>query len=95
MAFASLALAPIPPVQVFGLFVAIGVIIAWLLTMVFVPAFVVLLGEESLKRIATSNVEACERLLAGGVRRMGLLATKRSYIVVGLFVLLVPLLYPE
>ena len=49
VAFASLALAPIPPVQVFGLFIAIGVVIAWLLTMVFVPAFVIVLGEESLK----------------------------------------------
>ena len=83
-----MALAPIPPVQVFGLFVAIGVISAWLLTMVFVPAFVIVLGEESLKRIATGNVTASERLLAGGVRQMGRLAMKRSYIVVGLFVLL-------
>lgn len=89
VAFASLAIAPIPPVQVFGLFVAIGVIIAWLLTMVFVPAFVILLGEDSLKRIVSGNAEASERLLAGGVRRMGLFATKRSYIVVGIFVLLV------
>ena len=95
VAFGSLALAPIPPVQVFGLFVAIGVVIAWLLTMVFVPAFVIVLGEESLKRIATGHVTASERILAWGVRRMGRLATKRSYIVVGLFVLLVPLLYPE
>ena len=37
VAFASLALAPIPPVQVFGLFVAFGVFCAWLLTMVFLP----------------------------------------------------------
>ena len=87
VAFASLALAPIPPVQVFGLFVAIGVVIAWLVTMVFVPAFVVLLGEESLKRIAAGNVTASERLLAEGMRRMGRLAAKRSYIVVVLFVL--------
>ena len=88
VAFASLALAPIPPVQVFGLFVAIGVIIAWLLTMVFVPAFVLLLGEEGLKRIGSNNVEARDRLLAGGLRRMGRLASKRSYVVLGLFVLL-------
>jgi predicted RND superfamily exporter protein len=40
VAFASLALAPIPPVQVFGLFVALGVLAAWLLTMLFLPAFI-------------------------------------------------------
>ena len=89
VAFGSLALAPIPPVQVFGLFIAIGVIIAWLLTMVFVPAFVIVLGEESLKRIATGNVTASERILAWGVRGMGRIATKRSYIVTGVFILLV------
>ena len=94
VAFGSLALAPIPPVQVFGLFVAIGVIIAWLVTMVFVPAFVIVLGEESLKRIATGNVTASERILAGGMRGMGRLATKRSYIVTGIFVLLAAVSIP-
>ena len=38
--FASLALAPIPPVQVFGLFVAFGVMLAWLLTITFIPAYI-------------------------------------------------------
>ena len=36
--FASLALTPIPPVRVFGLFIAIGVVIAWLMTMTLLPA---------------------------------------------------------
>jgi len=38
--FASLALTPIPPVQTFGLFVAFGVLMAWLWTVTFVPAFI-------------------------------------------------------
>lgn len=38
--FASMVLTPIPPVQVFGAFVAIGVMIAWIVTIIFVPAFV-------------------------------------------------------
>ncbi len=46
--FASLALAPIPPVQVFGLFVAFGIMLAWLLTILFIPAYVMMLKEESL-----------------------------------------------
>jgi predicted RND superfamily exporter protein len=46
--FASLATTPIPPVQVFGLFCALGVAVAWVLTMTFVPAFVVLLPERIL-----------------------------------------------
>lgn len=46
--FASLALAPIPPVQVFGLFVAFGVMLAWLLTITLIPAYIMLIPEHKL-----------------------------------------------
>ncbi len=46
--FASLALTPIPPVQVFGIFVAFGIMLAWLATIVFIPAYVMMVSEESL-----------------------------------------------
>ena len=46
--FLSLALTPIPPVRVFGLFVAFGILLAWFLTMIFVPAYIMLLKESSL-----------------------------------------------
>ena len=46
--FASLALTPIPPVKVFGLFVAFGIMLAWLLTMTFIPAYIMLMKEETL-----------------------------------------------
>jgi len=46
--FASLALTPIPPVQVFGMFVAVGIMIAWAFTVLFVPAYVMMIPERSL-----------------------------------------------
>ncbi len=46
--FASLAVTPIPPVQAFGIFVAIGIMIAWLFTVTFVPAYIMMMKEESL-----------------------------------------------
>jgi len=46
--FASLALTPIPPVQVFGVFVAIGIMIAWVATVTFVPAYVMFIPERML-----------------------------------------------
>jgi hypothetical protein len=46
--FASLALTPIPPVQVFGLFVAFGVMMAWLWTITFIPAYVMFIPERRL-----------------------------------------------
>jgi predicted RND superfamily exporter protein len=46
--FASLITTPIPPVQVFGAHVAIGVALAWVLTMTFVPAYIMLFVPQSM-----------------------------------------------
>ncbi|MBS3733149.1 MAG: MMPL family transporter, partial [Desulfobacterales bacterium] len=54
--FASLALAPIPPVQVFGLFVAFGVIVAWLCSILLVPAFITALPDRVLDRFGARHV---------------------------------------
>lgn len=48
--FASLALTPIPPVQVFGIFIAIGVFLAWIWTMLFIPAYIMLIPEHKLSQ---------------------------------------------
>lgn len=47
--FASLALANIPPVRVFGLFIAFGIVAAWLLALTIVPAVISLMDDEKLK----------------------------------------------
>ncbi len=46
--FGSLALADIPPVRIFGLFVAFGIMAAWLFTHTIVPALIMLMNEEKL-----------------------------------------------
>lgn len=48
--FGSLALVPIPPVRVFGLFVAFGIMAAWLFSQTIVPAILMLMNEEKLTR---------------------------------------------
>ena len=48
--FGALVTARIPPVQVFGAFIAFGVLIAWLLTIIFIPAYLSLLKEERLQQ---------------------------------------------
>ena len=70
--FASLALTPIPPVRVFGLFVTVGVMVAWLMTMTFVPAYVMLLPERSLEGFG--HVAATEKrpsALTHALERLG------------------------
>ena len=49
--FASLALTPIPPVQVFGAFVAFGILLAFLLTIVFIPAWVSRMKPKNLEKM--------------------------------------------
>ena len=88
VAFASLSLAPIPPIQVFGIFIAIGVIAAWALTMLFLPAFLVLLSEESLQRISKKKIEGGKRVLTGGLAWIGRLTAKRPRILVVGFILI-------
>jgi len=60
--FGSLALTPIPPVQAFGAFVALGVLVAWLVSVIFIPAFLLTFNEEKLKekltRVAVSSKES-------------------------------------
>ncbi len=46
--FGSLALTPVPPVQVFGVFISLGVLVAWFLTMTFIPAWIMLIPEKRL-----------------------------------------------
>jgi hypothetical protein len=86
--FLSLAVTPIPPVRVFGVFVAIGIVVAWLLTVTLIPAYVMLQPEGSLKSFGVRAVGP------GGTRRrsilervlvwMGHLTYRRAKLILGL-----------
>ncbi|MDG2114350.1 MAG: MMPL family transporter [Actinomycetota bacterium] len=82
--FASLALAPIPPVRVFGIFVAVGMALAWLFTVLFVPAYLMALDGEKLERhFASREVDGP---LAHFVRAVGRLPLRRpAMVLVALF----------
>jgi len=69
--FASLALTPIPPVQVFGIFVAVGIMIAWVCTITFVPAYIMMLKEISLKNFGAGSAGAKKRTWLGRLLRVG------------------------
>jgi len=49
--FLSLALTPIPPVQVFGLFVGFGIMLAFFWTIIFMPAYISRMTPEQLKTL--------------------------------------------
>ncbi|NQT19520.1 MAG: MMPL family transporter [Planctomycetes bacterium] len=53
--FGSLALTPIPPVQIFGIFVALGVVLAWVWTITFIPAYIMFIKDKSLENFGTAH----------------------------------------
>ncbi|MDX1643658.1 MAG: MMPL family transporter, partial [Thermoanaerobaculia bacterium] len=87
--FLSLALTPIPPVQVFGLFVAIGVFLAWFLTVTLVPAYIMLMPERAFAGFGAAAAglgEEGERdLLSRLLRPLGRVAFRRARLVLTLF----------
>lgn len=78
--FASLAFTPIPPVQVFGLFVGAGIILAFILTIVFIPAYVVSLRPERLAAMqaASQRRDPEHTPLARGLQGLGGLALRHA-----------------
>ncbi|HKK21734.1 MAG TPA: efflux RND transporter permease subunit [candidate division Zixibacteria bacterium] len=55
--FLSLALTPIPPVRVFGIFVAFGIVVAWFLSLTINPAIAMLISTKTLQNFGKSDDE--------------------------------------
>ncbi len=75
--FLSLSLARIPPVQVFGVFVSTGVMLAWFLSMTFIPSYISLMNLESVKKMATDNTESKPSGLEKVLKPVGAFTIKR------------------
>jgi predicted RND superfamily exporter protein len=80
--FASLALTPIPPVQVFGVFVALGIMAAWVLTILFMPAYVMFIPARTLEKFGATHTgdEATEptTALSRALKRLGAFTVRRA-----------------
>ncbi len=84
--FASLMLTPIPPVQIFGAFVAFGILLAFFLTIIFIPAYITSLKEtslESLQAVATKS-----KRLETWLPLLGRFSFKQSNLLLAAFLLL-------
>ncbi|NIA06185.1 MAG: MMPL family transporter, partial [Actinobacteria bacterium] len=76
--FASLALTPIPPVQVFGLFVGLGVAVAWVWTVMFIPAYVMLISNKSLENFGAEHETTESEYKRGVLPWIGRLTVKQA-----------------
>jgi len=88
--FLSLLLTPIPPVQVFGAFVAFGILLAFVLTILLIPAYVVRMKPEALDKL-TSRLKTphTDTLLARVLRSSGKFAMRRGKLIAGISVLVI------
>lgn len=87
--FLSLVLTPIPPVQVFGAFVAFGIMFAFLLTITLIPAYIVRMNPDRLSRLAASQTTTkIDTPLARALRSIGKFTFNRGKLVTGVAVAL-------
>ncbi|MFP4648479.1 MAG: efflux RND transporter permease subunit [Halorhodospira sp.] len=90
--FASLVFTPIPPVQVFGGFIAFGVLLALILTLTFIPAYAGNLSRKNLDRMAArvrqgQDSEHSSRMCAFLAGAGHLAARRRAWILSALLIL--------
>jgi predicted RND superfamily exporter protein len=80
--FLSLLLTPIPPVQVFGVFVAFGIVLAFVLTILLIPAYIVRMKPAALDKLATrAKVPHNDTALARALRNVGGFAVRRGKLI--------------
>ncbi len=88
--FLSLLLTPIPPVQIFGVFVAFGILLAFVLTIVLIPAYVVRLSPAALDKLAAdSRTPHTQTMLARLLRKSGRFALRYGKPITGVAVLVI------
>lgn len=76
--FFSLMLTPIPPVQVFGFFVGMGILLAFVMTIVVVPAYLTSLSPSTLNRMVDRLPDESKTRLAGALITLGRAARTRT-----------------
>jgi len=89
--FASLSLADIPPVRVFGLFVAFGIMAAWLFSMTVVPSVISLMSGEKLRKALPQQESTPSSILDRVLRPIGRFAfgRARTVLILGLIAVII------
>ncbi len=90
--FFSLLLTPIPPVQVFGVFVGLGILLAFVLTITLIPAYIVRMQPASIDKLAErAKTPHRDTLLARSLRAVGRFALARGKLITAAAVAVVAL----
>lgn len=69
--FFSLMLTPIPPVQIFGAYIGFGILLAFVITLTFIPAYISRMSDTSLQKLQQSlHKGRSDTLLQRGIERV-------------------------
>ena len=87
--FYSLMLTPIPPVKVFGAFIGTGILLAFVLTITYIPAYIARMKPETLAKLqkAIQLMEQKGRL-ANSLEKLGAFSVKRTKLILISFIAL-------
>jgi len=87
--FYSLMLTPIPPVKIFGAFIGTGILLAFVLTIVFIPVYISRLTPTTLAKLhdAVKRVEQRGKL-ARALKNLGGFAIQRNKLILIAFIML-------
>ena len=91
--FGSLVLASVPPVQVFGVFVAFGIMVAWLFTITFIPAYIMRIKPATLENFGAvkqrDEAAAAPNALSRFLQGVGQFTYRQAGLVLGVSGLMV------
>ena len=87
--FYSLLLTPIPPVKIFGAFIGSGILLAFALTILFIPAYISRMSPQALECLHASVTRLEQKgVLANALVVIGGLARAKHKVIIPLFMLL-------
>jgi predicted RND superfamily exporter protein len=87
--FYSLMLTPIPPVKVFGAFIGTGILLAFALTIIYIPAYISRLKPETLAKLHDAILRTEQKgRLANALESLGRFATQKTKLILMGFVAL-------
>lgn len=85
--FLSLLFTPIPPVQVFGAYVAFGIAVAWMLSILFIPAYAMLMPKKAFENFgASDDSRSLMHVVLRGIRKIAIRRNKQI-VVLGVLIL--------
>ncbi|MEW9797045.1 efflux RND transporter permease subunit [Alteromonas sp. CYL-A6] len=86
--FYSLMLTPIPPVKIFGAFVGSGILLAFLITVTFIPAYLSRMSDAALSRLQDALHDDNEHrsVIATAAKKIGAFATQRARLILTVFI---------